>query len=948
MSLGSTPDKTPGDQNRQIQPSELPRQQAGWNQLVGPVHPKSNASVITAITELEQLAPALNLLPAQMNDLKTAVHGCAVYAPELSKKFTDSLNHLKALTPESLQQTCRNLGATFDFINSYQGDRKYLASSVIQPVTESLTPQLFAQITEFFSRFCPALTKGRVQNSLATAEQVLPHPEFSGAAELRQEAKFAITTRALQENWRRDYHTRILECFRSPAQSSEGYSARLDMIRERVGRNSYLDFGLHGITQIEFDAHAACIAPEERYRLFDIELTDTLSHTLTSLRSPIERQHLLELITTPSSLPLNQKLFISLMNRVRDARIGPVDLYISRLQSAVNQGCSLDLACIVLTPGDELLEDFTDIARNGSFEESHFVAARTELFHAASTFLDRHLALAGYGSVSDLKGLITTLTRGIFSRNRDEYVFGPALLEDPDSIRKFILCLKGSGLDETDAISTREDLVDVLIELAAHEHIEKVLTADPSRIDQIQGELNYRFFLDNPPFSLISTPEPAQQQFTSEIWSVFLRARDAHHGFWSNTYEFRHTPTGGRSPFDEMMHGWNADRYLLPCRDTTSFPGRGYMTQGIDITTVFNDALTDATWQEMVFKPYGPLPESIAPGNVHAIENLARSRVLYTRAFEAYQVPGNSFFHFHQVPMTLMVWNHHFDATGTRRLTLVPAAALEAIVNPYLIPLDGPVSPRALAHLDISESPPTLAAIRDKIRELKLPVGVIDVTSPSTFSGGFCNGLDPRSLPLHSWETGEDIADWFGHSHKWHVQHRADLLNTLWEAHTRIYEITTAYLNVRDILKFARGLDARDSSLRYHQPDYRGTQWEENRHRITYGAEKLKLFCEFTSECHEMEKAGQAPVLVIAPIKYNAPHPFSPFVLDGITGYAFHQWGKPFDLDIQDGEPSDQLLDWWNTYVDSALDDQQFFWYAPRLVARDNYLTQMKKYGYSR
>jgi hypothetical protein len=117
---------------------------------------------------------------------------------------------------------------------------------------------------------------------------------------------------------------------------------------------------------------------------------------------------------------------------------------------------------------------------------------------------------------------------------------------------------------------------------------------------------------------------------------------------------------------------------------------------------------------------------------------------------------------------------------------------------------------------------------------------------------------------------------------------------------------------------------------------------------IKHGREKLKLLCEFSDEYRRVNRAGEAPVLVLAPMQYTAPHPESPLVLDGITGYGFHQWGTPFDLNIHDGQPSEELLQWWAQHVDPWLDTRDHFWYAPRLVARENYLKQMEEYGYRR
>ena len=239
-------------------------------------------------------------------------------------------------------------------------------------------------------------------------------------------------------------------------------------------------------------------------------------------------------------------------------------------------------------------------------------------------------------------------------------------------------------------------------------------------------------------------------------------------------------------------------------------------------------------------------------------------------------------------------------------------------------------------------------AIQRKAQEMALPVGVIHPTSPSAFTGGVRNALEVQDRSVYAWEHDEQVKDKFGHSHKWHIRDNALILEKLWSAHQRIYEITTGYLNVRDMYKFTVGLDARGFVNRCSKPQYPNSSWQEDQYQISFGREKLKFFCEYYSEYRTLNRSELAPVLVIAPIKYMAPSPESPLVLDGQTGFAFHSWGRPFDLNIRDGLPSQDLLEWWAEYVDPLLAQNEYFWYAPRLVARENYLGLMEEYGYRR
>lgn len=898
------------------------------------------------LTALAKAIAVLELAPTNQSALEKAVNACCALNPQAGLQLASSLPKMRGLSSRALQDVCLSLEILFTEriaqLDRTVNDPVQLATSLL---SSSVGADAFQRTAEFLSYNTAALGGSRFTVVFDMATRALFASSVEVGEELRQMARLEIVERAITEHWRNSYLDEILDTFRSPSPTKEGHRCRLELLQTRIGKNSGLLWELRAVTTLETLSDEHHIAAERRFVLFDSRKTRLLVECLDACSPHEVEQQFLELITDCRSRPISEEMLRELNVRIVHSRDLDVANHIKQLQQAVVDGCSLDLACAAIAVNDSYLPSLNDIVRPISENEASFAANRRLLYQGIDAFYLRQLPYAGTGS---LTAILDLLTSGFSLGRVGTTPISARTLIDPSTTRKFLLCLTGVGLRNEDAISSLQGLGKLIVQLTAHEDINMILDSSAWDIPSLQEDFASQYYTDNPPFSLARTPVHLQQKFTAEVWSVFQRAQDAHYGFWANTYEFRHTPVGRRCPYDEMTYGWNADRYLIPCSNPDAYPGRGRMIKGLDLTTIFDDLISDATWREGVLKPYGPLPNVLTPGNVHALDNLTRARIIHTRVFDAFAVPENTFFSFLGVPLTLVTWNHHFDATGADKLSLVPTAALGLLLSNYLVSLDSDLTSSNLDYLDISDEPPTRAALTRAVKRLDLKVGIIDVTNPSNFTGGFCNGLPEMSAPLYSWESPKQIKDWFGRSHKWHIRENTERLTELWGAHDRIYEITSAYLNLRDVFKLACGLDARGYVKRYRTHSYDGTPWQENQHIIRHGREKLKLFCEFSSEYLEVGRASQAPVLVLAPMKYMAPEPTSPIVLDGISGYGFHEWGKPFDLNIQNGEPSIELLEWWSKHVDPWLSSDSNFWYAPRLVARENYIEQMEEYGYRR
>jgi hypothetical protein len=945
MLSGSNPENPQDKRNhREHDPSiQQSPEWAQWSKFTAA--DKSNRRT-QALARLDSVFDSFQSCAELYTPLRNAVSACAHISAEGSLLLADKLALLKSMSAQDQVQTCEALEAFFtkSLKSSHRASSK-LFDTALAWLTSSATAAQFYRTGEFLSTHPDFLFNNRYL-SVVKATEALPVPEaIKDGASARMMAQILITDSAVSDNWRFKHLEKIIDTFRSPNHTPEGYACRIYLIENKRPKEAPLFEDLQAITTLEAMINNYRLNMKQRERLFQTDETIRITRCIKSIPEGLTRDKLISLITDLNSRPISEgasKHITNKLSNYKQLNNFNITSYLDNLQEAVDLGCSIDLACCLYSRENSYFKEFNTIMDRLSNSKTEHKSNNKKLYNAVDVFAQRVSKLNGRSEFEEMKAIVRTLVEGFILSNSAQA--SATSLHQASSIQKLVLCMSGAGLPEEEALSSNKELIKIITELSAAEDINTILYFDSLDSEQLLTDFSMKYWTDNPPFSLFSTPPEVQEHFTEQVWSVFLRAQDGHYGFWANTYEFRHTPIGKRCPFDEMAKGLSAETYLIPCKNIDAFPGRGRHIKNIDVSSVTGVLFEDEIWQDEIFASYGPLPNVDTVGNVHALLSLARASITHTRAFDSFSIPNNSFFSFHGEPLSFMTWNHHFDATGTKQITLVPTRALNAILEKYLLPIEDSANVR-LDDLDISDQPPTLAAIQRKAQEMALPVGVIHPTSPSTFTGGFSNALGGR---LNAWQREDQVKDKFGHSHKWYIKERTDLLNKLWSAHQRIYEITTGYLNVRDMYKFTTGLDARGYVNRSSQPHYPNSSWQEDQYQIRYGREKLKFFCEYYSECRTLGRSELAPVLVIAPSKYMAASPDSPLVLDGQTGFAFHSWGRPFDLNISDGLPSQDLLEWWADYVDPLLDQKEYFWYAPRLVARENYLGLMEEYGYRR
>ncbi len=585
--------------------------------------------------------------------------------------------------------------------------------------------------------------------------------------------------------------------------------------------------------------------------------------------------------------------------------------------------------------------------------------------------------------------IIPKLLRAIC--NEDEGQF-EALVLSRVGREKLLVCLHGRGVLPGDAISQESDFYRLLTHLHAQHDVDQIIrTRDAEESLLRRKRFAQTFKIDNPPFSLGKTPKAEQVAFMQMTERVFARQVDSYLGAWANTYAFRHTPLTRRCQFDEFAAGVGEKLWVWPSNDIGRFPGRGRVLEGLDLTRVFapprgaSDSDPLSYWKTQIFPHFGLVEGSRRRGNQHAMDNLKEMRVIALRGCFAFEHPSNPFFRIDDEPMSYFDFNHHFDPTGANRGFLVPSRAVETLLFHRLVYHRPGVDefPFKVESAD-DDFPFSIQRIRDCAKEIGCRIGVVNLSSGSLYGGGLCNGLDPGSVPYFAWQhQHHQYKDGFGHPHKWNVQGVAPLLDRMNEVSRRIYEVATAYQNARDLYKIAFGIDAKGWS---HRREFTGMgpppspkdeairrsfeldqgkaspagrlqaedaeqsfddliqqqdTAERDRERGRY---MLDLFCDFVDECAEIRAPkDQLGVLVISNMAEWATAPETPVLLNARLGYAFRRSGRPVEIIDGKGFTNRRLLaEIWDNEIEPFLGKSENYWKAPRIVAEQNYVDQIK------
>ena len=582
---------------------------------------------------------------------------------------------------------------------------------------------------------------------------------------------------------------------------------------------------------------------------------------------------------------------------------------------------------------------------------------------------------------------------------------GQLILGDPRNFRKLCLVLEGHGLPPESKMRTFSALQGLITELRAHAVITELLvTRDESRRRRLHSTFSSSAvaYKDNPPFSWNAASPEEKNRFVAQVNRAYRLQVDGYYGFWAHTHAFRHSPVSRRCSFDEFaMRVAGKDRLkVLPAADFNLAPGRGRILNGILPELIFATDRADAhrdplhRWKKDILGEFGK-DEYSNSKIIHPLDYLPDARFVFLRLQRAFVPPSHREFSFEGEHLTHVTYNHHFDASGAYYSIFVPTRAYLSFIEPFAVPYDGtPESFRGRPGAgDICAYPPTVENLRQRCLEMGTSVGVIDLGWGSNFGGGLCNGFFPGSRPLHAWENETRNRNWFdgfGHPHKYNIKDRADILARLNYAHERLYTMLMNAENAWNVFKAAESIDACGFSipgvrLRRQDDDQlselgmgESSPWnldlpdfgsesdgpapefvledlgalpensaKRKQRQHLYARRTLPKLEEITRLAHEYRASAtprkDSPILVLANGFSYGQVPETPFVVDSGAGIVWRRSGRPIFFNQLDGEIPDEVREWWLKEVAPLLVHNPFR--PPRVVARDNYLSQMREMG---
>jgi hypothetical protein len=184
-----------------------------------------------------------------------------------------------------------------------------------------------------------------------------------------------------------------------------------------------------------------------------------------------------------------------------------------------------------------------------------------------------------------------------------------------------------------------------------------------------------------------------------------------------------------------------------------------------------------------------------------------------------------------------MIVNEHFANIGRNKALLVPALILRSKLHGTTIPMDAWHAGVRAAPQDIAASDFTVAGMIAASKRYGSPV--LDLGTPSVYSGGLCNAFPPKSAPYWSWEanrsfSGTPFKDMHGHIHKtmatgnW-SQTMTPALEEVFakfkHGHLDVFETAHTYLTINNLFRLAhslwnKGLTASADATEWEAPDW--------------------------------------------------------------------------------------------------------------------------------
>jgi hypothetical protein len=423
---------------------------------------------------------------------------------------------------------------------------------------------------------------------------------------------------------------------------------------------------------------------------------------------------------------------------------------------------------------------------------------------------------------------------------------------------------------------------------------------DPHLRTDAANALSAAYKADAPPYRLDSTEA---QQLVNEVFQVMRRAYDGYFGFSAPMFEMRRPPGQDHPLMVRFGKDVASSVQYLNCSDNDEFPGRGIVISGAQPDRLF---VSDRDNLEDPFHRY----KKAWPWARTAINDLASTRFVFARGFIAVMGPDDRRFALDGKHYSYIFFNDHFHNPDGQAAFLIPTELLREKLSGVGISWEDYTGyDRALPDINTRGLLPS-----DLLKEAAARrMNILNLGWPSNV-GGLYHAYPPRSSPHFEWEAGNSgTQDLATHVHGSYVLGRGyqstmtpeldKALQPLRLLHSQVYELSTDYQNLLDLLRTGQTLWHRgqtisrtddgaeqDTELEREEPeseDEPPSEEDSGEERVSVNPDAARMLIEAYRWHRGREEWPDSPerfpILVGAdPLHWHAK-PRSPFLLDTYT-----------------------------------------------------------------
>lgn len=185
-----------------------------------------------------------------------------------------------------------------------------------------------------------------------------------------------------------------------------------------------------------------------------------------------------------------------------------------------------------------------------------------------------------------------------------------------------------------------------------------------------------------------------------------------------------------------------------------------------------------------------------------------------------------------------VVFNDHFANVGRHKAFLVPSLILQGKLHQTVIPMNAWNAGVRAAPNDIGSADFSAAGFIAAGKKYGSPV--LDLGTPSVYSGGLCNAFPVKSAPYWSWERNRDFAsspfkDLHGHQHKtfatgrWRQEMTPELqrcFEKFERGHQDVFQTAQLYQAIHNLFRLAHSLWNKGFTATADAPDWDSPDWQ--------------------------------------------------------------------------------------------------------------------------